>query len=167
VPEGRWRAARFAVPFALRVTGPGWLSMDPTRDSIDLRHGARDAPGVSLSVPAQVFTASGGVAAVRGPEDLIRQWRRNPLLVTGKPRRTTFGGVPATSVALRASDSARRMEGCPTPCVPLLAWPKATAFEDTKPGGRYIVLRHRGRTIAISTEDDPVVDRLARTIRFE
>ncbi len=37
----------------------------------------------------------------------------------------------------------------------------------TEPGGRYIVLRHRGRTIVVSSDDDPAIDRLARTVRFE
>jgi hypothetical protein len=170
--RGTWATHGFGLPFTFSTASPGWILFQDARDAFEL--GRTDAPDadVFVGVPPQVFAPSGNVSDLRTSRHVLALIRSNPRLEVGPRRRTTFGGLPATSVTLRVRPARRYPNFCSAPCVALFNYPTATIGFEGASVTTVWVMRRAGRVVVATATRDPHsphpddVAQLVRTLRF-
>jgi DNA-binding beta-propeller fold protein YncE len=170
--RGEWATRTFAVPVRFTVDAPGWSAVQNSAANVEL--GRADAPltRLTLSAPEQVFAHSGRVTRVRSPEQVLALIAANPDVRAGTPRHVTLGGVPATTLTLRARRLRRYPEFCASPCVALFGMPAGTLGVEVDVAMRLWLLRRAGRTVVVMAETDArrpdfaPISELLGTLRF-
>jgi hypothetical protein len=171
IPPGLVLDTSFVRPYELTVGGPGWIALGPERLIATI--GSIDDPTtiVMLASPTQTFTADGGIAPARDPDEMLRVLSANPNLVVSDPERTTIGGRPAVQVQIRAREVQDYPSFCPEACVPIFGLPATTIVVERSQPGRITFLRGEGPVVAVIELGGPgALDntgRLLAGLRFE
>jgi hypothetical protein len=116
---GQYTTGVFKPALSFTV-GEGWIAIIPeARDAVAI--GKRDVP---LSIGAvnveEVFDPSDPGQRVAAPDDMAAWLQKHPSLDTEEPGRVSVGGISGQQFDAIASEP-KDIEGCPEPCVPLLA----------------------------------------------
>jgi hypothetical protein len=169
---GRWVTARFAAPLSFSVDEPGWIVIEDSHAGFELARFDDPLTDITITAPAQVFDSSGRVQRLRSPPQALAAVASNPHARSSGRRRTSLGGVPATTMIVRVRPYGGYPEFCQSPCVPFFGLPAETLGAEAAKLARMWILSRAGRTVVVSAETDARrpdftrVTALLRTLRF-
>jgi hypothetical protein len=166
------RAARLgAVSATLDPGGTSWI-VTVVAGIVDLRRFDSPAVGVAMTEPTEVFGSGGSAHRPRDADDLMSTLLRlKELRHVGPLRRSVVGGVRVTSETFAVGRSAKRLNGCTSPCVALAGRGSATDLLESPAEVRVSALEVRGRVVVLfeDTPDGrslPETEAVVRTLRF-